>query len=197
MLKLFKISEDDKRSLDVLFSIIGLVGLLSGAVYSLVEYRDSKAKDRVSHTIEYLTQYDTGYLADRDRVDEAMRRVDKLLEANNAAMTDKAPEEKRRSNRALVEREIRKTKDLTKSVEHLVNFFERVANCANVHICDGGYSKTLFQSDAQTYVGFAYPYVCAERNHWKVPPPKFDAHIFFGIGDGKACGFESKPRAQS
>jgi hypothetical protein len=183
---MWHVSEAQKRVFDVWFSVATLVAAVVGGLFSLREYVDSKERDRVANTLQYVSRFESEpLLSDQRQIDKAIDEVEARYEqAHTAGLSH--PQKKALADQLRIA-VIRGDDKTAQSVDRLKDFFTQAAICSENKVCSGRYIQTVLGHDGRDFFGFVRPYLCAAAAHYHDPDPAIDPQAFFLDGHPLPC----------
>jgi hypothetical protein len=160
--------EAAKTRTDAIVPWITVFGLIAGGVYSLVEYRNHERDRRIEATMAYVTRYMAPPLSDYRAV--LVKRwqaheADLLAVLKNSSLT---PAELNRQYSAGVLAMVT-ADELALPIQETVLFFEQLANCVTLKLCESDAVNSMLAGQAQEFLHQYYPYVCHLRQEWNDP----------------------------
>jgi hypothetical protein len=147
---------------------ITVVGLAIGGVYTLVEYRNHQRQQRVETTMGYVTRYMSPPLSDHRAVllkQWQKHESDLLAVLRNASLS--SGELLRQYNTKILT--MVNDDSLASPIQELVLFFEQLANCVSLQLCERDAVNSMLAGQAQEFLHQYFPYVCYLRNEWNDP----------------------------
>ena len=168
--------ESAKTFTNIVSGLVGVAAILSGGLFALNEYLDSKDKVRIEHTLTFMTRWQSAPLY------EAQQRI-------NGAWLDAFPELKgiltvqdtpARITDACDEFVLRtiKTKSLEGDLAVIVDFFQGLSICAQRAICDESSVRAFFGSYARRFFRLHFAYITQIRQERNDPSFALDLETF-------------------
>jgi len=145
-----------------------VLGLIAGGIYTLVEYQNHERQQRIETTMGYVTRYMSPPLSDHRVVllRQWQRHESDLLAVlrNTSLSSDELLRHYSTKILAMV------TDDgLAAPIQELVLFFEQLANCVSLELCQRDAVNSMLAGQAQEFLHQYFPYVCYLRNEWNDP----------------------------
>lgn len=157
------ISEDQKRTSDFVLSWLGVLGAITAAVFSSVQYLDAKQKDRVDRVLSYLERYGAAeMIGDRRLVELEWDKLNGRIRAIPKGSTEEVAQQYNR----LVLGHIDANANLNAAVVGMLEFFEELSLCAQADICDRRATLVFLGREGRAFFRAVYPYVCWRREMW-------------------------------
>jgi len=183
-----ELSDAAKNFWDVVISTATLVSVVVGGGFAGWQYLDAVKKDKIEHTLEYVTRYQQAPLYDqRQTVDSVWPAV--VMQLGDELGRGTATEA--RSNQlyaAIVLSQFKPTTDRQKALSGLIDFYDQLATCVSEKLCDADTAKHHFGIDAKALLDNAYPFICAQRAFWHDRDFARPAAVFaLGQGMDAAC----------
>jgi hypothetical protein len=143
---------------DIVSSWIGLVALIVGGVFAIVQYLDKEKADRVKTTLEFLQKFNTAPVVD------ARKAVLSAWAGNNErvalAVTHSASEP---DTYPKLVAEIVKAKALYEPLITVIDFYDSLQICVETKLCDSSATTSIFQRDARVFFNVHYPFFIEQR----------------------------------
>ena len=181
-----KLITDNKGIADALKSWLGIITIILGGCYSIVEYIDHKQTVKVQRSLSYLSTYRNG------NISEAKLSLNQLL-VDQYAEFNKVLSQKYTDNTSLKnsynELVLNITKDTSvqRNIEILFSFFEEVAICVERELCDKEIIDSFFSNDAKSLFNSYYPYICSLRDQWKNNNVYLKTELFYIQSKNDIC----------
>lgn len=169
-----------KEWADALTPLVGAVAIVVGGVFGMVQYLDKKHDDRVKETLNFFDRYNSNHVLEaRTALVAAWRQhaaeYDKVI--------DSADEYYKFTRRIIIDENLRG------EVAVINDFYAALDICTRNKICECDVAILLFQPDANSYYGYHYSYIAAERTRAKDDSIGAGLEAFAKIGRGKPAGW--------
>ena len=147
---------------DIVATWVGLVGLLVGGAFGLVQYIEKEQADRVKATMDLHSRFNNSVIFDlHKRLTSVWAdRLDQLVSQTESAAVTPDGWPKYVNTVVLEER-------LGPEVAALVDFYEAVQICAENKVCDRSTAYAFFGVDARRFYLLHLPYIEQLRNKRK------------------------------
>lgn len=172
-----------ERLASITLSSVTVVAIIAGGLFGLFEYLDHKASEKINHSLNQLSNYNSDSLVkSRESIDEAWNgRHTKLIELFKKDKSDSAY-----SKFVL---DVVNDSNLSRDIEKILRFYQETAICVGANICDEETTRSFFQADAVPFFSTFYPYVCFQRKQWKDEKTWEKLQLFYRLNSiGKICG---------
>ena len=142
---------------DIVVAWVGLLAVIVGGLFAVVQYVDNGKSARVKVTLEFFERYQRdAVLQARQRVHEAWapatsRELNALLDAGRYDAADQWVNQ------------VVETKQLRGALVTLVDFFDALQVCIAHALCDRSTAEAMFQSDASRIVMLHWAFIAAQR----------------------------------
>jgi len=147
---------------------ITVVGLFAGGVYSLIEYQDHERERRIETTMGYVSRYMAPPLSDHRATllkKWQLHETELLTILKNTALP---PEELSRQYSAKILSMVT-SEELALPIQEMVLFFEQLANCVTLRLCEQDAVNSMLAAQAQEFLHQYFPYICYLREQWNDP----------------------------
>ena len=149
-------SESAKRLSDTIVSWIGVIALILGGGFGLCKYNQELKQQKSVQSLKLLDKYDKNPIF---HARSELLRFSRLPEVQTAFKKKAASSE---FESFLTEAKSgRKYEDyhLGENTFTLLEFYKRVAICANHDVCNADLAKLFFAENIFTFMTFYYPYI--------------------------------------
>lgn len=156
----------NKDKLDAIKSWLGVITIVLGGCYTVLEYVEHKQSVKVQRSLSYVEKYRSSNTA------EAKLSLNQLLIDNNEQLNNLLLK-KYENSVDLAEAynlfvlDIVKPSLIQRNIEILFSFYEEVAICVERGLCDNEITQSFLSNDAKTMFNSYYPYICRLRKQWK------------------------------
>lgn len=139
---------------EIIATWVGLVAVISGGVFAIVEYRDKARMERVRTTLEFLQRANTPPVVDaRGAVQaawvphhEALKRAVAREESDNLVI------------------EVVRSSNLQQPLVTLIDFYDSLQICVESMLCEPSVAISLFGRDAQKLYHLHHAFILKQRD---------------------------------
>ncbi len=172
----------------MIVSWITVLGLIVGGIFTLIEYRHHVRSEKIERTMGYLTRFNSqDILRYRVILD---RLQDSHYQAESKALLNPI-KSKRKSEYDKLILDMTQPSINRESINGLMDFYDEIAICADVKVCDSDTAHALFNKDASAFFTTFSPYICDLRNKWNDRTIGAELENFFnGTIDSNSCQFK-------
>jgi len=168
-----------KVRIEVITPIITTVALVVGGIYGLVEYRDHQREQRLEKTFGYVERFSSPPISDM-----RLRLAAFWVEHDDAivnALTTGSPNARAVAFHRVIMENIAEEK-LEAEVEALLAYYEQVAQCTKLALCDSDTIDAMLKGYAAEFFHQFYPYVCDVRTRWRDDSMGAELELFANPG---------------
>lgn len=150
--------ERRKAISEIIATWVGLVGLVAGGLFGVVQYMEKDRGDKIKVTLDFLDRLNRSPVLDaRKNVFEAWEKhrleLDEIL--NKQASGDDELD-------SLILRVVDQHR-LFSSLITLIDYYDSLEICVAKMVCDEPTSAALFANDARVFFALHYPFIEKER----------------------------------
>jgi len=143
---------------DIVSVWVGLVALLFGGIFAMIQYLDKERADQVKYSLDFLQKFNS------PPVIEARKAVLAAWTPNRGRLTTAlakySSEPQAYPN---VVSEVIETKNLNDPLITLFDFYESLQICVETRVCEASTSSSLFQRDARMLFQLHFPFIEEQR----------------------------------
>lgn len=138
---------------EIVATWVGLIGLLAGGLFGVVQYLDKEKADRVKVTLDFLDRQS------KDPVYTSKRRLLIAWRSHEPALMDVV----RKPNVTLIDLQavvvnVVEQEQLFEHIVATVDFYESLGVCVEKNLCDAETARALFQEDARVFFNLHRPF---------------------------------------
>lgn len=153
---------------------VALLGALTGAAFSGVQFLEAKNKDRIDRVFGYVSEFKTESMmkshavvqAVSDSITQQYQRYLRQLARDNSLS---AVQKRRLKTQFYFEAYIgtyQRSPEFSDAMGRLSLFYEEVAICAQQQLCDATTARSFFQQGASDFLDNTKPILCEQRLVW-------------------------------
>ncbi|MES2414713.1 MAG: hypothetical protein V4614_12985 [Pseudomonadota bacterium] len=153
---------------------LALLGGLTGAIFSGVQFLEAKSKARVDRVFSYVTEFKAeplrkSYLLAQTRSDSITEEIKdfrtSLVQDTSLPREQKAVLKRQKYFDQYIQ-PYRGDADYRAAMDRLYLFYEEVSICARENLCDDATVRSFFQQDASAFLENSWPIICSQRVIW-------------------------------
>jgi hypothetical protein len=157
---------DLKNLFDIAKSAVGIIAVVGGAIWGVIEYHNKVVADRVKETLAMVERFHKAPFND------AYARINSVWSANEGKAAEIATDPKKVD--AFVISVINENK-LDDPLITMFDFFREVQVCVDRKICDREVANAFFLSEARAIYHTNYAFIAANLTLWN--DTSFAAHL--------------------
>jgi len=150
--------DDMKDFMDVLKAAIGVLTVVVGGLFAIVEYREKQAADRIKETLGMVERFH------KDPVSSAYNRMSRVWLENESNVIDALTSAEDSENKwKKVTLQVIEENHLEPEIFTTIDFFRELKTCIDNKICNAGVAKAFFFVEAKSFYNAHYPYISEKR----------------------------------
>ena len=139
---------------DIVTAWVGLLALLAGGTFAIVQYLDKEQGDRIKASLDLLVRYNDKHVVEaRLRLSDVWSREEEAI----AILVRKPGVAIAEINSFVVT--VIKTDQLHTSIDTIVDFYDLVEVCIEKNLCDRTAARALFARGAKSFFMLHYPFI--------------------------------------